>query len=160
MLGGFLYFEVIALYFVMQSQEFKVVSAGAPCLEVGEECLWRDVCVGLSWVPEFLQPRSLDYGKDKLCGFAPRRLVGAAVGALGLVRRFCARADDGGSIVINCRVVGSNACWFVKLCAIACCVSCHTPNEADWYVGYLRFVVGDMEEESCQELPDSREFGV
>ena len=109
-----LYFEVIALHFVMQSQEFKDVAAGSPRLEVGEERLWHDVCVEHFWVPEFLYPRILDDGKDKLRSLAPRCLVGAAVGALGLVRRFRARADDDCGIVINCRVVGSDACWLAN----------------------------------------------
>ena len=86
--------------------------------------------------------------------------MGAAFGAFGLVYRFCARADDGRSIVIDCRLVGSDACWFRELRAIAHFVSCHWPNEADQVVGSLRLVVGDLEEERCQDLPDLREVGV
>ena len=118
--------------------------AGAPLLEVVEERLWRDVCVKRFWVSEFLHPRILVDGKNKLCSLAPRHLVGAAVGTLVRVHCFRARADNGRGIVINCPVVGSDACWFGKICAIARCVSYHWPNEAYQVVGYLHFVVGDL----------------
>ena len=86
------------------------MEAGAPHLDMGEERLWRDVCVERLYFPEFSHPRILDDGEDKLLSLAPRCLVGAAVGALGLVRRFRARTDKGRSIVIKCRVVGSDTC--------------------------------------------------
>ena len=92
----------------MQRQEVKGVATGAPHLEVGEKRLLCDIGVERLWVPEFLHPRILDDGKDKLHSLTPRRLVGATVGALGIVRRF--RADDGRGIVIYCRIVGSDAC--------------------------------------------------
>ena len=144
----------------MQRQEVEVVEASALCLEVEEERLWRDVCVECFWVPEFLHPRILDDDEDKMRSLAPHRLVGAAVGALGLVRRFRAHSDDGRGIVINHLIVGSYAFWFGELCAIACCVSCHRKNDADQVVGSLRFVVGYLEEERRQDLPDSCEVGV
>ena len=135
-------------------------ATSAPRLEVGEERHWRDVGVECLCIPDFLHPHILDDGKDKMCSLAPRRLEGAAVGALGLVRRFRTRADDGRGIVIDCCVVGSDACWLGKLRAIARYVSCHRPNEANQVVGSLRFVVGDLEEERRQDLLDSREVGV
>ena len=91
---------------------------------------------------------------------ALRRPVGAAVGALDLVRHLRACMDDGHDIVIYCRVVGSDACWFGKLCALERCVICHRPNKADKVVGDLCFVVWDLEEERLQDLLDSREVGV
>ena len=96
---------------------------------MGKERLWRKIRVERLWVPEFSYPHTLDDGEDKLCSLAPCCLVGAAVGALGLVYRFRARADDGCGIVINCRVIGSDTCWFGRLGAIARFVSCHCPNE-------------------------------
>ena len=158
--GDFLYFEVTALHLVMQCQEVEGVASGAPLLEVEDERLWHDVCLERFWVPEFLHPHILNDGEDTLLILAPRRLVGAAVGTLGLVRRFRVCADNGRGIVIDSRVAGSGACLFSELHAIARCVSCHRPNEADQVVGSLRFVVGDLEEKRCQDLPDSREVGV
>ena len=136
------------------------MAAGSPRLEAGKERLWHDVCVECFWVPELSYPSILDDVEDKLRSLVAHRLVGAVVVALGLVRRFRARADEGNGIVINRRAVGSNTCWFGKLRSIAHCVSCHRLNEADPVVGSLRFVVGDLEEELLQELPDSREVGV
>ena len=159
-LGYYLYCKVIALHFFMQCHEVEGVADGATQLEVEEERLWRDVYVERFWVPEFLHPHIFDDGKDKLCSLAPRRLVGAAVGVLGLVCRFRARADDSRVIVINLRVVGSDACWFGELRTISRCVICHRPNEDDQVVGSLRFVVWDLEEELRQDLPDSREVCV
>ena len=82
------------------------------------------------------------------------RLVGAMVGALGLVRRFCARAEDGHDITIDRRVVGSNVCWFGKLCDIARCVGFHQRNEADEVVWSPCLFVRDLEEERRHNLPD------
>ena len=127
---------------------------------MGEESLWRDVSVKRLWVPELSHPRILDDGKNKLHSLAPRRLVCDVVGGLGLVRRFCACADDSRSIFINCCVIGSDACWFGELCAIERCVSYCWPNEAGQVVGSLCFVVRDLEEERRQDLPDSREVSV
>ena len=81
---------MIALHFIIQCQEFEGVADRAPFLEVAEERLWCDICVERFLVPEFSHPRILDYGKDKLHSIAPRCLVGAAVGTLGLVCRLCA----------------------------------------------------------------------
>ena len=136
------------------------MSTGAPLLEVGEERLWCEVCVERFWVPKFLHPRILDDGEDKLRSLATRRLVGAAVGALGLVRPFRARAYDGCGIVIDGRVVGSDAFCFGKIRAIARCVGCHRPNEVDQVVSSLCFVVRHLEEDRCQDLPHLREVGV
>ena len=109
----------------MQIQEVKVVAVSALFLEVGEERLWRDVYVESLWVPEFWNPRILNDGENKLRSIAPRRIVGAAVNALGLMRHFRSRADDGRRIVINPRFIGSNTSWFGEIRAIARCVSCH-----------------------------------
>ena len=130
------------------------MATSTPLLEVGKERLLRDIGVERLWVPDFLHTHIFDGGKDKLRILTPRRLLGATVGALGLVRRFRARADD-----IDCCVVGSNACWFGELRVIAHFVSFHQPNEANQVVDYLCFIVGDLEEEWRQDLPDLSEIG-
>ena len=107
-----------------------------------------------------MNPHILNDGEDKLRIIALRRLVGAAVGALDLVLRFRVRADNGRGIVINRCVVGFDACWFGELRAISRCVSCHRTNQSDQVVGFLRFVVWDLEEDRLQDLLDSREVGV
>ena len=107
-LGDPLYFKVIPLHLIMQSPYVQGVATSAPRLEVREERLWRDVGVERLCVPEFLHPRILDDGEDELCSLALCCLIGAAVGALGLVRRFCSRADDRHGIFIDCRVIGSD----------------------------------------------------
>ena len=159
-LGDPLYFEVIALHLIMQRQEVEGMETCAPHLEVGEKLLWSDVGVERLCVSKFLHPRILSNGEDELLSLWPRRLVGAAVDALGLVRRFCARADNGCGIVIDCRVVVSNACGFGKLRAIVRCLHCHRPNESNGVVCAPRFVVRNLEEERRHDLPYSREVGV
>ena len=47
-LGNTLYFEVIALHFIMQHKEVEGVATCEPLLEVDEKCLWRDVGVNFS----------------------------------------------------------------------------------------------------------------
>ena len=84
----------------------------APRLEVGKKRFWRDVGVERLRVSEFLHPHILYNGKDELRRLSPRRLVGAAAGALGFVRRFRARADNGRGIFIDRCVVCSKACRF------------------------------------------------
>ena len=103
---------------------------------------------------EFSYPRIIDDGEDELRYLALHRLVCAAAGAIGLARCFRVHTDNGRGIVINRRVVGSNVCWFGKLRAIAHCVRCHQPNEADEVVCAPCFVVRYLEEEQCQDLPD------
>ena len=132
----------------------------APRLEVGEKRLRCDVGVERLRVSDFSHPHILDDVEDELCSLLPHRLVGAKVGTLGLVCHFHAHADDGRGIVIYCRVVVSHACWFGKLRAVASCVRCHRPNEADEVVCAPRFVVRDLEEERRHNLPDLREVGV
>ena len=92
-IGDTLYFEVISLHLIMQQQEVEGMSTCAPHLEVGEKRLWCDVGVKILHVPEFPHPRILDDGEDELSSLLPRRLVGAAVGALGFVRSFRARGQ-------------------------------------------------------------------
>ena len=87
-------------------------------------------------------------------------LVGSAVDALGFVRPFRARADDGRGVVIDRRVVGAHSCGFGEICAIARCVRYHRPNEVDDVVCASRFVVRDLEEERRHDLPYSSEVGV
>ena len=129
-------------------------------LEVGEKRLWCGVGLKRISVSDFLHPRILDNGKDELQCLLPRRLVGAAVGAICLVHRFRARAEDRRDIVIDRHVVGANACGFRELRAIARCVRCHRPNEADEVAGSSRFVIQDLEEERRHDLPYSSEVGV
>ena len=113
-------------------------------LEVGKKHLWRDVSEKRLSVLELPHPRILNDGEDELNSLSPRRLVGSAVDALGLVRRFHAHADNVRGIVINLRVVGVNACGFGELCAIARCVRRHRPNEADEVVCVPCFVLWDL----------------
>ena len=126
----------------MQHQEVEVegVENGAPHLEVDEERLWRDVGVERLSVSDFPHPHIINDGEDELHSLLPLRIIGAALGALGLVHRFRARADDGCGIVINCHVVGSNSCWFGEIHAIANCVICHRLNEANQVVVSLCFL--------------------
>ena len=93
----------------MQRQEVEGVATCAPRLEVGKKPLWRDVGVKCLCVSEFPHPRILDDGKDELCSILPRCLVGASVGALGLVRRFRSRADDGCGIVTDRHILGAKS---------------------------------------------------
>ena len=140
-LGDHLYFKVTALNFIMQRMEVKDMATFAPRLEVGKKHLWCDVGVKRLSASDFLHPRILDSVEDKLCRISPNRLVSDAVGVLGLVRRFCARADDGRGIIINCRIVGANTCGFGELCTIARCVRCHLPDEANEVLFAPRFVI-------------------
>ena len=155
-----LYFEVIALHLIMQPQDVEGISTCAPFLEVGKKCLWRDVGVKSLRVSEFPHPHILDDGEYELCSLLLRRLVGAAVGLLGFVRRFRACTNDGRGIVIDHSVVGANSCGFDEFRAISCCIRCHHPNEADEVVCASCFVVQDLEEERRHNLLDSREVGV
>ena len=159
-LGDTLYFEVIALNLIMQRQEVEGIATCAPLLEVVKKCICRDVGVKSLCVSEFPLPRIFDGGEDEMHSLLPHRLVGAAVGALGFVRRFSARADDSRGIVIDCRVVGVNSCGFGKLRAIARCVRCQCPNEAYEVVCASHFVVRDLEKERYHNLPYLREVGV
>ena len=159
-LGDPLYFDVIALHFIMQCQEVEGVATIAPRLEVGKERLWSYIGVERLWVPEFLHPCILDDNEDKLRSLAPHRLVGAAVGALGLVSRFRQCTDNGHGIFIYSRVIVSDMFWFGKLRAIAHCLRYHRPNEADKVVGAFHLVLWDLEEERRQDLSDLREVSV
>ena len=96
-----LYFKGVALHFIMQRQEVKGIATCAPRLELRKKRIWRDVGVKCLGLLEFPHPRILDDGEDELCSLSPRRLVGAAVGTLGLVSHFCARTDVGRGIVID-----------------------------------------------------------
>ena len=154
-----LYFKVIVLHLIMQRQEVKGMATRAPHLEVDEKRLWHNVDVKPLRVSDFPYPRILDGGKDELHSLLPRRLVGAAVGALDFVRRFHARADNGSGIVTYRRVVGVKSCGFGKHHAIVLCIHCHRPNDADEVVCVSRFVAWDLEEERRHDLPDSCEVG-
>ena len=154
------YFEVILLHFIMQRQEVEGMATCAPHLEVDEKRLWCNIGVKRLRVSEFPHPHILDDGKDELCSLLPCHLVGAAVGALGFVRHFRARADDSLGIVIDCCIVGDNLCGFGELRSIARCVLCHRRNEADKVVCASCFVVWDLKEERHHNLPDSCEIGV
>ena len=116
----------------------------APHLKVGEKRLWGDVGLKRLSVLEFLHPHIIDDKEDELRSLSPRRLLGAAVGALGLVHCFRSQAYNSNVISINRRVVGANAYGFGKHCAIARCVSCHRPNEANEVVCVPCFVLWDL----------------
>ena len=113
-----------------------------PRLEGGKKRLWRDT------------------NNDELCCLSMRRIVGAAVGSLGFVRRFRACTYNSGGIVVNYYVVGDNSCGFNKFCALACCVRFHWPNETYEVVCSSCFVIRDLEEERRHDLPNLCEVGV
>ena len=143
----------------MKLQEIEGMATCAPRLEVGKKRLWRGVGMKRLRVSEFPHPRIFDNGKDELLRLSPRRLVGAAAGALGFVRRFRAHAEDGHIIVIDCRIVGANSFGFWEFRTIVRCVRCHRPNEANEVVCASLFVVRDLEEERHHDLLDSCELG-
>ena len=132
----------------------------APCLEVGEQRLWRDVSIESLRVLEFLHPRVFHDGEDELRSLSPRRLVGNAVGALGFVRGFCAHTNDGRGIIIYCYVVSPPSCGFYELHSVARCVLCHLPDEANEFVCASQFIVQYLEEERRHDLLYLREVGV
>ena len=127
---------------------------------MGEERLWRSIDEKYLHVLEFPQPHILDDGKDELRSLLQRRLVCAVVGALGFLRRFRVCVEDGCGIVIDRHIIGSNSCGFGKLGAIARCVRCHCPNEADKVMYASYFIMRDLEEERRHTLPDLRKVGV
>ena len=100
-LGYPIYLEVIAIHFIMHRREDESTTIYAPHLEVGKQHIWSDVGVKSLRVSEFPHPHILDNCKDKLRSILLCLLVGAAVGSLGFVRRFCAHADDSCGIIIN-----------------------------------------------------------
>ena len=100
-LGDSLDLEVIALHFFMQRQKVKGVMARAPRLEVRKEVLRRDFSVERFGIPELSDPCVGDNGEDELCRLPSHCLVRCAVFALRFMRRFCARVNDGRSIVID-----------------------------------------------------------
>ena len=155
-----LYFEVIALHFIMQSQEVEGMVTCSPRLDVGEKRLWSDVSVKSLCVSELTHPRVFDNGEDERRSISPRHLVGAAVASLGFVRCFRARTDDGRGIVVDCRVISANYCGFDKFRSVARCVRCHRPNESDEVVCASCFIVRDLEEDRCHDLPDLCEVGI
>ena len=118
-LGDLLYFEVIALDFIMQHQEVEGMATCAPHLEVVKKRLWHNVSVKRLRVSEFLHPCILDDGEDELRRLLPRRLVGVTVGVLGFVHRFRARAGNSRGIFTDCCFVGANSCGFGKFRAIS-----------------------------------------
>ena len=101
---------------------------------------------------------SSNNGEDELRSSLLRRLVGTTVGTLYFVHGFRTRTDDSRGIVVYCRVVSSHLCGFNECRAVARCVRCHRPNEADEVVGSSRFVIQDLEEERRHDLPYSSEF--
>ena len=64
------------------------------------------------------------------------------------------------SHIVDCRVIGANSFGFDKFRAVACCVHCHRPNEADGVVCPSRFIVRYLEEERRHNLQYSREVSV
>ena len=104
-------------------------------------------------------PGVSDYGEYKLSRLLSCCLVCCAVHALGFVRRFGARADDGCSIVVNCLVVIPNYCWFGERLAVASDICGLRPNKAYQIVNRARFVVRDLEEERSDDLSESCEVG-
>ena len=143
-LGDPLYFEVISLHFIIQRQEVERMATCAPRLEVDEQSLWYNASVKSLRVSEFLHSCVFDGGEDELCSFLPRRLVGAAVGSPVFVRYLRERTDNGRGIVIDRHVVSANSCGFDEFRAVARCVLCHRPNEANEIVCASSFVVRDL----------------
>ena len=100
-LGDVLNLEVIALHFVVQSQKFEGVTARAPRLDLRKEVLWRYFIVERLGIPDLSDPCVGDDGEDEFCRLLSRCIVRRAVCALRFMRRFCARADDGRSVVVD-----------------------------------------------------------
>ena len=144
-LRDILYFEVVALDLIMRRQEVEGMDTCTPCLEVVKQHIFSDVSIESLRVSEFLHPRFFDEGEDELHSLSPRRLVGTAFGALGFVRGFRARTDDGRGIIVDCCIVSVHSCGFDEFRFVAHCVRCHRPNEADDVVCASRFVVWDLE---------------
>ena len=144
----------------MQIQEVEGVATCAPRLEVVKKRLRRDVGVKLLRISKFLHPCILNDGEYRLRSLLLHHLVGAAVGALGFVRRFRARVENRRGIIVNCRVVGANLCGFDEFLTIARCVHCHKLNEANEVVYASCFVVRDLKEEGRHNIPDLREVSV
>ena len=82
------------------------------------------------------------------------------VRALGFVRRFSARANDGRSVVVNRFIVGPDSCWFGERLAVASDVCGLRPNKACEIVNRSCFIVQDLEEERSDGLSKSCEVGV
>ena len=90
----------------------------------------------------------------------PRYLICCAVRALGFVRRFDARADDGRGVVVDCLVVRPDSYWLGKHLAVTSDVCGLRPNKAYQNVNRSCFVVQDLKEERSNSLTKSCEVGV
>ena len=87
-------------------------------------------------------------------------LLVCTVCALCFVLSFCERTDDGRGIVVYCCIVCSHPRRFKEFCAVVRGVCYLQPNEAEEVVHSPRFIVRDLKEERCHDLPDLREVGV
>ena len=95
-----------------------------------------------------------------MCRLPSRRLVCCAVCALGFVRRFSKRVNNGRSVVVNFFVVGPDSCWFGERLAVARDVCSLRQNKTDQIVDLSRLVVRDLEEESREGFLKSCEVGI
>ena len=107
-----------------------------------------------------MDPGISNDGEDELRRLPSRCLVCCAVRAIGFVRRFSARANDGRSIVVNSFIVVPDSCWFRERLDVASNVCVLRPNKADQIVSCARFVLQDLEEERSDGLSKSCEVGV
>ena len=99
-------------------------------------------------------------GDNELSRLPSRRFVCCAVCALGFVRRFSARTNDGRSAVVNGLVVRPDSCRLRKRLAVASNVCGLRPNKAYKIVDRYRFIVQDLEEERSDGLSKYCEVGV
>ena len=76
------------------------------------------------------------------------------------MRSFCARADNGCSVVVDGEIVGSDPHGFGGCHAVAHYICSLRPNEANEVMRRARFVIQDLEKEGCDDFPDSFEVGV
>ena len=89
-----------------------------------------------------------------------RCLVCCAVRALGFVRRFGTRADNGRSVFVDCLVVRPDSCWLGERLAVASDVCGLRLNKSYQIVNRSVFVVRYLEEERSDGLLKYCEVGV
>ena len=94
---------LLALHNEMQRYHLEVegVPARAPRLEVREGFLWCDFGVYCLCILELADPCISNNGEEEFCRLLSRCLVRRAVYAFRFMRRFCARAYEGRSVVID-----------------------------------------------------------
>ena len=73
---------------------------------------------------------------------------------------FCARSDNGCSVVVDGWIVGSDPCGFGECRSVVRDIFSLWTNEADEVMHRARFVIRDLEKEGRDDLPDSCEVGV